>query len=270
MTQTPDSRPVLVAHRDDGVVTITLAHGKLNPLSIEVLDALRSAVVSAADDGARALVITGNERAFAAGADITQFTTGGESFELAAPERVRQIGRAFLEALNSVAAMACPTIAAINGVALGGGCELALACDFRIVSPDARLGQPEILLGIIPGGGGTQRLARLVGPARAKDLVFSGRTVDAEEALAIGLVDRIGSGGSDLLVEAVDWAGTFARGPRHALALAKRAIDGGLEGALDAGLLLEQELFVDSFATTDARSGVESFLAQGPGKAQFD
>jgi enoyl-CoA hydratase/carnithine racemase len=152
-------------------------------------------------------------------------------------------------------------------VAFGGGCELALACDLRVASGTARFAQPEILLGIIPGGGGTQRLARLVGPARAKDLVFTGRVVDAEEAERIGLVDVVVEG--DATEAALERAAALAAGPRRALALAKRAVDGGLELTLADGLDLEQRCFVDSFGTEDARVGVASFLEHGPGRAEF-
>jgi enoyl-CoA hydratase len=254
---------------DDGVDVVTLQHGKVNALSVEVLAELRAAVGTLAEGGARAVVVSGGPKVFAAGADITQFAERGgeEPFAIAAPERVAEIGAGFLAALNDLAALPCPTIAAVDGVALGGGCELALACDFRVASARARFGQPEILLGIIPGGGGTQRLARLVGPARAKDLVLTGRTIDAEEALAIGLVDAIAP--EDALGLALERAAAFARGPRAALALAKRAVDGGLEGTLADGLLLEQRLFVDSFGTDDAAVGVRSFLRDGPGKADF-
>ena len=269
MSQSNDETLVERTDSGDGVVQLRLNNGKLNPLSVELLDQLHDAATGVADT-ARAVVIAGGERAFAAGADITQFTAGTEPFELASPERVRESGGAFLRALNAVAALRCPTIAAISGVALGGGCELALACDFRVAGEKARLGQPEILLGIIPGGGGTQRLARLVGPSRAKDLVFTGRAVDAVEALRIGLVDRVVDDGADVVEEAIAWARTFAAGPSDALALAKRAIDSGLAGTLEDGLNLEQDLFVDSFATRDALIGVESFLSQGPGKAKFD
>jgi len=159
-------------------------------------------------------------------------------------------------------------IASISGFALGGGCELALACDFRIGSTKAKLGQPEILLGIIPGGGGTQRLARLVGPAVAKDLIFSGRQVGAEEALHLGLLDRIVEP-EDLEAASLAWAAELAAGPSEALALAKAAIDRGLEGTLAAGLDLEQDLFVEVFRTDDAGIGIASFLEHGPGKATF-
>jgi enoyl-CoA hydratase len=204
------------------------------------------------------VVVTGSDRMFAAGADIDEF--GG-------PAEATAVGGAFLRALDAVAAIPRPTIAAVNGFALGGGCELALACDLRVAAASARLGQPEVLLGIIPGGGGTQRLARLVGPARAKDLIFSGRQVAAAEALAIGLVDRVVDG--DALEAALAWAAELAAGPPVALGLAKRAVDRGLDITLDGGLDLEQQLFAEVFATEDARTGVESFKAQGPGKATF-
>jgi enoyl-CoA hydratase len=254
---------------------LTLDNGKVNPLCVELLDQLQAACSDLAAAEPRAVVVTGGPRVFAAGADITEFAERGgeEPFALRGSEEIRRIGAAFLRSLNAVAALPCPVIAAVNGFALGGGCELALACDFRIASDRARFGQPEILLGIIPGGGGTQRLARLVGPARAKDLVFSGRTIGAAEALAIGLVDRVveGTGGEpgDATVAALEMATAFAAGPRAATALAKRAVDGGLDGSLSDGLDLEQRLFVDSFGTDDARTGVESFLRHGPGHATF-
>jgi enoyl-CoA hydratase/carnithine racemase len=267
----PQDPAPLVRHEttDDGVDVVTLQHGKVNALSVEVLAELRAVIGTLAERPARAVVITGGPKVFAAGADITQFAERGgeEPFRIAPSERVAEIGAGFLHALNDLAALPCPTIAAVDGVALGGGCELALACDFRIASSRAKFGQPEILLGIIPGGGGTQRLARLVGPARAKDLVFTGRTIDAEEALAIGLVDAIAP--EDALSLALERAAAFVRGPKAALALAKRAIDDGLEGSLVDGLHLEQRLFVDSFGTDDAAVGVRSFLRDGPGKAQF-
>jgi enoyl-CoA hydratase len=198
---------------------------------------------------------------FAAGADIGEF--GG-------PTEASAVGAAFLRALDAVAAIPRATIAAVNGFALGGGCELALACDLRVCAASARFGQPEILLGIIPGGGGTQRLARLVGPSRAKDLIFSGRQVDAVEALRIGLVDRVVDGDGDAVLDAaLAWAGELAAGAVAAQALAKQAIDDGLSGALIDGLALEQRLFADVFATDDARIGVESFRQHGPGKATF-
>lgn len=269
-TDDTSDRLVLHERRDDGVDVVTLAHGKVNALCVELLDQLHALATELAADGPRAVVVTGGPKVFAAGADITEFAErgGAEPFALSGAERVGDIGGAFLRALNAVAALPAPTVAAVNGFALGGGCELALACDFRVASAGARFGQPEILLGIIPGGGGTQRLARLIGPARAKDLVFSGRMVDATEAASIGLVDEVVEG--DAVEAALARAARYARGPRASTALAKQAVDGGLEGSLEDGLLLEQRLFVDSFGTRDAEVGVASFLAHGPGKATFD
>ena len=260
---------VTVEHDDEGVDVVTLTHGKVNALCVELLDQLHAVATELTAGRPRAVVVTGGPKLFAAGADITEFAErgGAAPFRVSPSDRVAEIGGSFLRALNAVAALPCPTIAAVNGVALGGGCELALACDFRVASASARFGQPEILLGIIPGGGGTQRLARLVGPARAKDLVFSGRMVDATEAAAIGLVDSVVDG--DARDAALDLAARYARGPRGATALAKQAIDQGLDGSLEDGLLLEQRLFVSSFGLDDATVGVASFLEHGPGKADF-
>ncbi|MEZ5269175.1 MAG: enoyl-CoA hydratase-related protein [Microthrixaceae bacterium] len=255
---------------DDGVHVITLERPKVNALCVDLLDQLAQAAGRIASENPRAVVVTGGPKVFAAGADITEFAADPDpdSFELAAPGRVSEIGRAFLYGLGAVAGLPCPTIAAVNGFALGGGCELALACDFRVASEGARFRQPEILLGIIPGGGGTQRLARLVGTARAKDLVFSGRMVEADEASTMGLVDRVVTG--DATEAALEWAGTFVAGPRAATALAKRAIDEGFDASISDGLALEQRLFVESFSTPDAEIGVGSFLRSGPGHARFD
>ena len=245
--------------RDDGVAVVRLDNGKVNALSSTLLGELRAAAEELTSDPPGAVVVTGSERVFAAGADISEF--GG-------PAEAAAVGAAFRSALDAVAAIPRATIAAVAGFALGGGCELALACDLRICSASARFGQPEVLLGIIPGGGGTQRLARLVGPSRAKDLIYSGRQVDAEDALRIGLVDRIADG--DVLPPALEWASELASGAVVAQGLAKRAIDDGLGGWLADGLSLEQELFAEVFRTEDARIGVESFKANGPGKATFE
>lgn len=250
---------VAVERRPDGVALVRLQNGKVNSLSTEVLRQLKAAAEALTAEPAGAVVVTGSDRIFAAGADISEF---------AGPDEARTIGGLFLEALEALAAIPRMVIAAVGGPALGGGCELALACDLRLAADTARLGQPEILLGIIPGGGGTQRLARLVGPARAKDLVLSGRQVKAQEALAMGLVDEVVPA-DDLLPRALDLAATYARGPLAAQALAKRAIDEGLDTTLAEGLRLEQDLFVEVFGTEDARIGVQSFLENGPGKATF-
>lgn len=243
----------------DGVALIRLDNGKVNSLSTRLLSELADTVADLRLDLPGAIVITGNDRMFAAGADITEF---------AGPEEARVVGQAFREALDALAALPRISIAAVAGFALGGGCELALACDLRIAADNARFGQPEILLGIIPGGGGTQRLARLVGPSRAKDLIVTGRQVRADEALAIGLVDQVVSA-DELLTVALKKATELAKGAVAAEGLAKHAIDVGLDGTLAEGLTLEQELFVDVFETDDAAIGVQSFLGEGPGKATF-
>jgi enoyl-CoA hydratase/carnithine racemase len=254
-----DTPLVQVDRRDDGVALVTLDNPKVNALSRELLRQLEAAAGGLAADPPGAVVVTGGDRVFAAGADIAEF--GG-------PEEARVVGGGFRRALDAVAAIPRCVIAAISGFALGGGCELALACDLRIASERAKLGQPEILLGIIPGGGGTQRLARLVGPAKAKDLVLTGRQVAADEALRIGLVDEVVPP-VELHPRALALAAELARGAVVAQEIAKRAIDRGLEGPLDAGLALEQDLFAEVFATEDAGIGVASFLEHGPGKATF-
>jgi enoyl-CoA hydratase len=171
-------------------------------------------------------------------------------------------------ACTAVSRIPKPVIAAVTGYALGGGCELSLCADFRVCGDNAKLGQPEILLGIIPGAGGTQRLPRLVGPAKAKDLIFSGRFVDAQEALAIGLVDRVVAP-DDVYDAAVELVSRYANGPAFALRAAKEAIDSGLEVDLDTGLRIERHVFAGLFATEDRTIGMESFVANGPGKAEF-
>ncbi|HUV11951.1 MAG TPA: enoyl-CoA hydratase-related protein [Acidimicrobiia bacterium] len=251
---------VAVEVRTDRVAVLRLDRPPLNPLSQAMLGDLAAAARRvSSDDAVRAVVVCGSPKALAAGADIE---------ELADPAAARSVTTAFREALDAVAAITCPVIAAISGYALGGGLELALACDLRVAADSARLGQPEILLGIIPGGGGTQRLARLVGSARAKDLIWSGRQVRADEALTIGLVDRLAAA-DDVEASALEWAASFASGPTVALGLAKRAIDEGLDGPLAEGLDLESDLFVEVFESEDATIGVRSFQEQGPGKAEF-
>ncbi len=251
---------VIIERHGDAVAVLRLDRPPMNPLSRSLLDALTAAAgVVSTDPSVRAVVVAGSEKVFAAGADIK---------ELEDQEAARGIGAAFRTAFDAVAGIPVPVIAAIRGYALGGGLELAMSCDLRVASDSARVGQPEILLGIIPGAGGTQRLARLVGPARAKELVWSGRQVRADEALAIGLVDKVVP--ADEVEEvAIRWATTFARGATIAIGLAKRAVDRGLDGTLSSGLDLESELFVESFGTEDAKTGIAMFLEHGPGKAEF-
>ncbi len=171
-------------------------------------------------------------------------------------------------AFSAVARIPKPVVAAVTGYALGGGCELALCADVRFAADDAVLGQPEILLGIIPGAGGTQRLTRLVGPSKAKDLIFSGRFVKADEALAIGLVDRVVPA-DQVYDEALTWAQQFAGAATYAVRAAKESIDRGLEVDLETGLEIERQQFAALFATEDRGIGMESFVENGPGKARF-
>ena len=267
-----ENGPSLVSleRRDDGVAVVRLDNGKMNTLSEELLSRLHGVATQLTEEPPGAVVITGGDRVFAAGAEISEFLepTDERPAPVREPEHIAAYGKAFLDAFNAVAAIPRATIAAVHGFALGGGCELALACDFRMCADTARWGQPEILLGIIPGGGGTQRLARLVGPARAKDLIFSGRQVKADEALSIGLVDAV-LPAADLLDQAMVRAAGLAAGATAGQGLAKAAIDQGLDGPLTDGLVLERHLFVDSFATDDAAIGINSFIANGPGQADF-
>ena len=244
----------------DGIATLRLARPPMNALSQALLGQIADAARALAnDEGVKAVVVLGGERAFAAGADISEFG------DQAAAKTIEQV---FRRAFDAIAAIPRPVIAAINGFALGGGLELALACDLRIAAENAKVGQPEILLGIIPGAGGTQRLPRLIGPARAKEMIWSGRQVRADEALAIGLVDRVVPA-EELEEQALMWARELGEGAVVAMGLAKAAIDAGLDGPLAQGLDAEADAFVEVFGTDDARVGVASFLEHGPGKANF-
>ncbi len=250
---------VQLDRQTSGIAILTLANPKVNALSVRLLSELAEHALDLQRNPPGAVIVTGGDRIFAAGADITEF--GGRA-------EAERIGPKFHSALNAIAAIPRMVIAAVSGFALGGGCELALACDYRIASDRAVFGQPEILLGIIPGGGGTQRLSRLVGPARAKEICLTGRQVKADEALRIGLCDEIVPT-EQLHGRALALAGQLAAGALHAQAFAKAAIDGGLQGSLADGLALELRLFADVFETEDSRIGVKSFLEQGPGKANF-
>jgi enoyl-CoA hydratase/carnithine racemase len=234
----------------------------MNALNTQVQEEIRAIASEATErDDVKAVVIYGGERVFAAGADIKEMA------DMSYVDMVKRSG-ALQSAFTSVATIPKPVVAAVTGYALGGGCELALCADLRFAADDAVLGQPEILLGIIPGAGGTQRLTRLVGPSRAKDIVFSGRFVKADEALAIGLVDRVFPA-DRVYDEALAWAGQFAGGATYAVRAAKEAIDHGLEVDLDTGLAIERQQFAALFATDDRRIGMTSFVENGPGKAKF-
>ena len=247
---------------DGGVATIRLDRPPMNALNVQVQEELRAA---AAEVGTRsdvaAVVLYGGEKVFAAGADVKEMAT------MAYTEMVDR-SAALQSAFTAIARIPKPVVAAVTGYALGGGCELALCADFRVCAEDAKLGQPEILLGVIPGAGGTQRLPRLVGPAKAKDIIFSGRFVDAQEALRIGLVDRVVAP-AEVYDAALTMVARFVGGPAYALRAAKEAVDRGLECDLDTGLEIERLQFTGLFATEDRRIGMTSFVEQGPGKASF-
>jgi enoyl-CoA hydratase/carnithine racemase len=238
----------------DGIGTIRLERPPMNALNILIQEELRDAAKTfTEDDSVRAVVVYGGEKVFAAGADIKEMA---DMSYVAMSARAGALSSAF----DSIARIPKPVVAAIAGYALGGGCELALACDWRVASADAKLGQPEINLGIIPGAGGTQRLARLIGPARAKDLIMSGRFVGADEALAIGLVDKIAPTGADVYDAAVELVKPYTLGPAVALRAAKQAVDGGLEMDLASGLAWESQLFAALFATEDKQEGMAAFV----------
>jgi enoyl-CoA hydratase/carnithine racemase len=247
---------------ENGVGTIRLDRPKMNALNNVVAREIGEAVDAARfDEKVRAVVVWGGERIFAAGADIKEMS------ERDAVTMYKYIGE-FQDVFTRLERLPKVTIASINGYALGGGCELSLACDFRICSEDAQLGQPEILLGVIPGAGGTQRLPRLVGPGRAKDIIYSGRFVKADEALQIGLVNKVVA--ADKVYEtAIEWAERYARGPTVALQAAKHVIQAGYDVDMSTGLLLERQAFAALFASEDQKIGMDSFVEHGPGKAEF-
>jgi enoyl-CoA hydratase/carnithine racemase len=237
---------------EGGVATIRIdrppANALARPVSLELSEA---AATVAGDEAVRAVVVWGGERIFAAGADIKAMVGYG-------PDEVASDVGALEQACRDLEAIPKVTIAAINGFALGGGLEVALSCDFRFVAKDARLGLPEIKLGIIPGSGGTQRLPRLVGLGKARQLILTGRQVDAAEALAIGLADRVAAP-DEVYRAAVDEGRAFAAGPSLAYAAAKRA-SAAADRPLEEGLRVEREAFVALFATRDQEEGMRAFL----------
>ena len=247
---------------DQAVAVIRLARPPMNALNAQVQDEIAAAAAQVtADHDVRAVIIYGGAKVFAAGADIKEMAEASYA-QMAADTRRLQ------DAFTAVAKIPKPVVAAITGYALGGGLELALCADFRVAGESARVGQPEILLGVIPGAGGTQRLPRLVGPARAKDIVYTGRFVTAPEALAIGLVDKVVPD-AEVYQAAREMVNRYAGGPAVALRAAKQAIDEGLDVDLDSGLEIERLNFAGLFATEDQRTGMRSFVENGPGKATF-
>jgi enoyl-CoA hydratase/carnithine racemase len=253
---------LVTVETDQAVATIRLNRPPMNAIS----QALQADLVAAAghvdaDPAIRAVVLYGGEKVFAAGADIKEMSAASYA-------EMTGNGARLQAALNAVARIGKPVIAAITGYALGGGLELALCADFRILGRSARVGQPEILLGLIPGAGGTQRLPRLIGPAKAKDLIFTGRFVAADEALAIGLADQVVPD-DEVYQAAATLAASYAAGPALAIAAAKQAVDLGLDTDLATGLEFERLSFAGLFATRDGQAGLRSFLENGPGKARF-
>lgn len=246
----------------DGIGVIRLQRPPMNALSRQVVQELAQATLEAGlNEEVRAVVVTGGDKVFAAGADINEFQepSAGNIFHY---------GSYLQETFSSLAELPKVTIAAINGFALGGGCELALTCDFRYAGEGAKLGQPEILLGIIPGAGGTQRLPRLVGVSRAKELIYTGKMLDSQKALEIGLVDRVYPD-AEVFDKAMEAAGRYAKGPLVALNAAKLSIDRGLQVDIHTGLAIERSSFAVLFSTEDVKIGVQSFFEKGPGKAEF-
>ena len=247
----------------DGIATIRLDRPKMNALSAQVQDEIAAAAAQvAADRAVSAVILYGGERVFAAGADIEEMASMGYP-AMAARSAALQAS------FTAVADIPKPVVAAVTGYALGGGLELALCADFRVLGESAKVGQPEILLGIIPGAGGTQRLPRLIGPAKAKDLIFSGRHVAADEALAIGLADKVVPD-AEVYQAARDMVAQYAGGPALALSAAKQAVNKGLEVDLATGLEIERLHFAALFATEDQKNGMSSFMENGPGKAAFE
>jgi enoyl-CoA hydratase/carnithine racemase len=253
------TQPLVHLERRDAVAVVRLEAGKVNALSAAVLTELAEVVEGLAEDLPGALVVTGGDRVFAAGADITEFTS---------PESTVRVISAFRRAFDAVERFPRVTVAAIAGYALGGGLELALACDLRIGSSKATVGLPEIQLGLIPGAGGTQRLPRLIGVAPARRMMLTGRHVSADEALALGILDEVVLP-EELAARAEELAAGFAAGPLVAQSLLKQVIREGVDLPLAAALDREQYLFLQVAGTEDARIGVDSFLEHGPGKATF-
>jgi enoyl-CoA hydratase len=248
---------------EGGIGTIRLDRPPVNALNNQVQAELAEAAREASDrDDVRAVILYGGEKTFAGGADIKEMAARTY------PE-IAKFGAELTASLARVANIPKPVVCAITGYALGGGLELALTADYRVAGDNVKVGQPEIQLGIIPGAGGTQRLTRLIGPSKAKDLIFTGRFVKAEEALKLGIVDEVVAP-DDVYAAAHKWASQFANGPAIALRAAKAAIDSGLDVDLATGLKIETQLFTALWATEDQKNGMQSFIDNGPGKAAFE
>lgn len=249
----------VVVEVDRGVATVRLDSPPLNAFDSTMRKELAAVAFSLGDDESlRVVVLWGGPSCFAAGADINQLLSMGF-------EKIVHWNRAMQQTFTRFAELPVPVIAAINGFALGGGLELALCADYRIAGQGAVIGQPEVLLGIMPGSGGTQRLVALVGPSRAKELLMTGRRLSAEDAVALGLVDEVVPDQS-VHERALQYARQLATGPRFAISAIKEAVD---HGGGPAGLALERALIAGLFSTEDCGRGMRSFLDHGPGHAQF-
>ncbi|BAH47149.1 enoyl-CoA hydratase/isomerase family protein [Rhodococcus sp. NPDC019627] len=256
---THDDQFVYTEMTTDRVAIVRLERPRANALSLAVLRQLDEAFQALASDLPGAVVIWGGPRIFAAGGDIS---------EMGGPEDAARFVKAFRSTFDRIASIPRPVIAAVCGYALGGGLELALSADLRVAGEGAKFGLPEVNLGLVPGAGGTQRLSRLVGPSRAKDLVMTGRQVNAEEALRIGIADRVVPD-DEVFSESIALARRLATGPSVALATAKSLIDANFDQPLNAGLDAEGRAAVAMHHTEDGRAGVKSFIANGPGQAKF-
>lgn len=244
----------LKVEREEEVVQITInRRDKLNAMNLGVMDEFISILDNLEKDSSKVIIITGDgTKAFSAGADIEYMSNIG-------PTEAEKYALRGHEVLNKIEKLEKPVIAAVNGYALGGGCELALACDIRFASPNAQLGQPEVTLGICPGWGGTQRLLRIIGPARAKDLIFSGRKIMAEEAFSIGLINKIFPSDS-LLSETRAYAKVLAKNSSFAIGISKMLVNRGMDTNLDTGLKLEIYSWAVCFSTKDREERMRKFV----------
>lgn len=246
--------PYLKVEKDEEIVQITIDRpDKLNAMNLDVMEEFITTLDNLEKDSSKVIVITGSgQKAFSAGADIEYMSKIG-------PTEAEKYALRGHEVLNKIEKLQKPVLAAINGYALGGGCELALSCDIRFASQNAQLGQPEVTLGICPGWGGTQRLLRLVGPARAKDLIFSGRRISADEALSMGLINKIFSP-EILLAETKTYAKAIAKNSSYAVSISKMLVNKGMDANLDTGLKLEIYSWSLCFSTKDREERMSLFL----------
>jgi len=244
----------LKIEREEDVVQITISRqDKLNAMNLDVMDEFISLLDNLEKDSSKVIIITGDgPKAFSAGADIEYMSNIG-------PTEAEKYALRGHEVLNRIEKLEKPVIAAVNGYALGGGCELALSCDIRFASPNAQLGQPEVTLGICPGWGGTQRLLRIVGPARAKDLIFSGRKIMAEEAFSMGLINKIFPS-ENLLSETKAYAKVLSKNSSFAIGISKMLVNRGTDTNLDTGLKLEIYSWAVCFSTKEREERMRKFI----------